>query len=142
MLINAPTKSLKTSVSFSNLCVGDYSQYGANLGVIPDQPITELLWISCIQYLIQFSQHSIKAVINFSSKLNAMQLGFARKLDFHICKTNIGMQMIDNSKFEIFGIIILFFWQILKTKSLNSLRRHLYQLTLAQMFLLECHFLP
>ena len=35
-----------------------------------------------------------------------MSLAFARKLDFHIRKTNIGAQKIDGSTLEIFGMVI------------------------------------
>lgn len=41
---------------------------------------------------------------------NIIKPSFVEKLGFFIQKTDISTQKIDNSKLEIFGIILAFFW--------------------------------
>lgn len=55
---------------------------------------------------IQKSQEQIEVLIDSGSKVNVMNLNFARKLGFHIWKTNIRAQKIDGSIAEIFRILI------------------------------------
>lgn len=65
----------------------------------------------CIYYLVQFHKNLewIKALLNSDSEVNAMNFKLARKLCFHIQKTNVGAQNIDGSIFETFKIIIIYF---------------------------------
>lgn len=47
--------------------------------------------VLCIQYLFYFQKDNaeVKALINLGSKVNAMTLEYALKLDLKICHTNI-----------------------------------------------------
>ena len=77
-------------------------------------PVTDsgekIVRILCIYYLVQFQgqegQEQISALFNSSSKVNAMNPAFARKLGLHIWKTNIGAQKIDGSTLKTFGMVI------------------------------------
>lgn len=71
--------------------------------------MSELEPISCIQYLTQFGQHLVKTPINSGSEVNLLQPNFARKLDLHVYKTDVGIQKINGSRLETFGMIIVFF---------------------------------
>ena len=54
----------------------------------------------------QKSQEQVRVLLNSVSKVNVMNPVFARKLGFHIQKTNVGAQKIDGSILETFGIVI------------------------------------
>ena len=41
----------------------------------------EVVRVPCIQYPVRFQEEQIKALLNSDSKVNAMNLNFARKLD-------------------------------------------------------------
>ena len=62
--------------------------------------------VPCIQYPIRFQKEQVKALFNSSSKVNAMNLDFARKLGLKVWKTNVGAQKINGSALETFRIII------------------------------------
>ena len=64
--------------------------------------------VPCIYYPIRFreSQEQVRALFDSGSKINAMSPAFVRKLDFHIQKTNIGAQKIDDSTLKTFGMVI------------------------------------
>ena len=73
----------------------------------------KIVSVPCTHYLIQYQesqgqkgQEQVKALLDSSSKVNAMSLAFARKLGLHIRKTNIKAQKMDNSALEIFGMVI------------------------------------
>lgn len=65
--------------------------------------------VSYIYYSILFKKDKIKALFDFSSKINAMSLGYALKLVLKICHTSIKAQKIDGSIFKIFGIVLASF---------------------------------
>lgn len=81
----------------------------ANPWVILDQPISDLPLVPCIWYFTQFSQYLIKTLISSDNKVNAMQPSFVSQIGFHIWKTDIGMQKIDNSRLKNFGMVYIFF---------------------------------
>ena len=66
----------------------------------------EVVRVPCIQYLVQFQEKQVKALLNSGSKVNVMNLDFARKLDLKIWKTNVGAQKIDGSALETFRMVI------------------------------------
>ena len=66
----------------------------------------EVVRVPCIQYPVQFQEEQVKALLNSSSEVNAMNPDFARKLGFKIWKTNVRAQKIDGSALETFGMII------------------------------------
>lgn len=69
-------------IAISTLVMG--ASMDANSRVIPNQPIAKLQQVLCIQYLAQFSQHLIQALINFGVKDNAMQANFVQNFGLHI----------------------------------------------------------
>ena len=60
----------------------------------------------CIHYPVQFLKEQVKALLNSSSKVNAINPNYAWKLGLEIQKTNVGAQKIDGSALETFGMII------------------------------------
>ena len=48
-------------------------------------------------------------LLDSGSKVNAINLTFARKLGLHIRKTNVGAQKIDGSTLKTFRIVIVDF---------------------------------
>ena len=64
--------------------------------------------VSCIYYLIQFQkgQKQVRALFDSNSKVNAMNPTFAQKLGFHIWKTNVGIQKIDDSILKTLEMVI------------------------------------
>lgn len=60
--------------------------------------------ISCIQYSVHFLSEFIIALIDSSSIVNAMTLGFAPKLELVFESTNIGVQKIDNTLFSTYAM--------------------------------------
>lgn len=69
-------------------------------------PKPKLRRVLCIQYLAQFRQNLVEALINSDKKVNAMQSSLAKILGFRICKTNVNVQKIDGSRLETFGMVI------------------------------------
>ena len=65
-------------------------------------------WVPYIHYLLCFQKYivRVKALINYSSEVNAMILNYALKLGLKVCYTNIGAQKIDGSIFEIFEMVL------------------------------------
>ena len=66
-----------------------------------------------IQYLIQFCQKNnehkdkdIRALIHSSSKVNVILTVYAIKLDLYTRKIDVGVQKIDKSDLDTFGIVI------------------------------------
>lgn len=64
-----------------------------------------------IWYLVQFQKDkdNIKALLDLSSKINAMNLLYTKKLGFQIRQTDIGAQKIDKSYLNMFEIVIVGF---------------------------------
>lgn len=56
--------------------------------------------------MIQFQNYKIQALINFSSKINAITLAYVAELGFTTQKTSIGVQKIDNLLLEIYDIVL------------------------------------
>lgn len=64
--------------------------------------------ILCIHYLLHFKKdlYEIRALINLSSEVNTITPAYATKLGLKIRKTNIKIQKIDNSTFNIFEMVL------------------------------------
>ena len=64
--------------------------------------------VPCIHYPVRFQkgQEQVKALLNSGSKVNIINLAFARKLGLYIRKTNVGAQKIDGSALETFEMVI------------------------------------
>lgn len=60
----------------------------------------------CTYYLVQFEKKQRKTLFNSRNKVNAMSPDIVEKLGPQVWKTNIGVQKIDGSMLEIFGIVI------------------------------------
>ena len=66
----------------------------------------EVVRVLCIYYPVQFQEEQVKALLDSSSKVNAMNLNYAWKLGLKIRRTNVGAQKIDGSALKTFGIVI------------------------------------
>ena len=64
-----------------------------------------------IHYLVWFQkgQEYIRALLDNSSKVNAINFTFTQKLGLNNWKTNVRAQKIDGSTLETFGMIIIDF---------------------------------
>ena len=62
--------------------------------------------VPCIHYLVQFQKEQVRALLDSSSKVNAMSPAYAGKLGLHIRKTNDGAQKIDGSALKTFEMVI------------------------------------
>ena len=69
----------------------------------------EVVKVPCIYYPVQFQEEQVKVLLDSSSKINTMNLNFARKLGLKVLKTNVGVQKIDGSALKIFGMVIVDF---------------------------------
>ena len=62
-----------------------------------------------IYYPVQFQKDkgaTICALIDLSSKINAMTLTYAKQLGLQVRRTDVGAQKIDGSFFQTFGMVI------------------------------------
>lgn len=66
-------------------------------------------WVSCIHYPVEFKKDEIRALMDSSSKVNAMTLGYALKLGLKICHTDIRAHKIDSSLLKTFGMVLASF---------------------------------
>ena len=66
----------------------------------------KIVRVPCIHYSVRFQEEQVKALLNSGSKVNVMNPDFAQKLGLKIRKTNIGVQKIDGSALETFGMVI------------------------------------
>ena len=75
-----------------------------------NNPLT-LDWVLHIHYPIWFkkSKIQVQALIDFSSKVNTMTLGYASKLDLKVRSTYVKAQKINGSIFKIFEIVLTSF---------------------------------
>ena len=62
--------------------------------------------VSYIYYLIWFKKNEIQALIDSSSKVNAMTLTYAAKLDFKVRHINIRALKVNSSTFDTFKIVL------------------------------------
>ena len=65
--------------------------------------------VPCIYYSVQFLKNkgaTIWALINLSSKVNAMTPAYAKQLGFQVRKTDVGAQKIEGSLLRTFGMVI------------------------------------
>lgn len=62
-----------------------------------------------IPFLAQYDRFSMEALIDLGSKINVMQPNFIRKQGFRIYKTNMDPPKIDNSRLNIYKMVILLF---------------------------------
>ena len=66
----------------------------------------EVVSMPCIQYSIRFQKEQIKALLDSSSEVNAMNPNIAQKVGLKFWKTNVGVQKIDDSALETFKMVI------------------------------------
>ena len=71
---------------------------GANLARVP-----------CIRYLINFGKKSVLALLDSGSEVNAVYPTFAKKLGLPIRPTDVGVQKIDGTTLETYGMVVAVF---------------------------------
>ena len=81
-------------------------------------PITDsgkeiVVRVPCIYYPVWFQkdqgqedQEQVKALLNSGSKVNAISPAYIERLGLKTWKTNVGVQKIDDSALETFGMVI------------------------------------
>ena len=65
--------------------------------------------VLCIRYLINFKKKSVLALLDLSSKVNAVNSAFTKELGLPIRPTDVGAQKIDKITLDIHGIIVAAF---------------------------------
>ncbi len=65
----------------------------------------ELELVPCIRYPVTFKDQT-KALMDSGSEVNAMSQAFAQQLDLKIRKTNVGVQKIDSTTLETYGMVV------------------------------------
>ena len=65
--------------------------------------------VPCIHYPVQFKMNKVRALINSSSEVNAITLGYTLKLGLKARHTNVGAQKIDGSTLKTFGMVLASF---------------------------------
>ena len=59
---------------------------------------------SCVYFSIWFKKKEVQTLIDLASEINTMTPAYASKLDLHVHQTNVGVQQIDGSTLQIFGM--------------------------------------
>ena len=73
------------------------------------QKVIVLDRVLCIYYLVQFRKNkeaTIWALIDWTSKVNAMTPAYAKQLGLYVQKIDVGAQKIDCSLLRTFGIVL------------------------------------
>lgn len=65
--------------------------------------------VPCIHYPVRFKKDKAQVLINSESEVNTMTLVYISKLGLKVRLTNIKVQKVDSSTFEIFGIVLASF---------------------------------
>ena len=84
----------------------------------------EVVRVPCIHYPVWFQEEQIRALLDSSSKVNVINLAYAKMLGLKTQKTTVGAQIIDSSALETFGMVIADFQMEDKGGSLNSFKKH------------------
>ena len=66
----------------------------------------KVIRVPCIYYPVRFQEEQVKALLDSGSKVNAINLDYARKLGLKIQRTNVGAQKIDSSTLKTFEMVI------------------------------------
>ena len=70
---------------------------------------SNLVRVSCIRYPINFRKRSMLALLDSSSEINAIHPAFAKELGFPIRPTDVGVQKIDGTTLETYGMVVAAF---------------------------------
>ena len=67
--------------------------------------------VPCIHYPVQFQgdQEQVRALLNSGSKTNVISPAYAKRLGLKTQMINVGVQKIDGSALETFGMVIVDF---------------------------------
>ena len=66
----------------------------------------EVIRVPCINYPVQFQEEQVRALLNSGSEINAINPAYAERLNLKTWKINVGVQKIDGSALEMFGMVI------------------------------------
>ena len=83
----------------------------ANKEAVEDSknPRSKLARVLCIRYSINFRTKFVLALFDLSSKINAVYPTFAKELGLSIKLIDIGVQKIDSSMLDTYGIVVTAF---------------------------------
>ncbi len=73
----------------------------------------ELEWVLCIWYLVTFKNQT-EVLLDWKSKVNAINQAFVLQLDLKTQKTNVRAQKMDSTTLEIYRIIVSIFFVLNK----------------------------
>ena len=65
--------------------------------------------VPCIRYTNNFGKKSVSALLDSGSEVNAIYLAFAKKLGLTIRSTDVGVQKIDGTMLETYGMVVAAF---------------------------------
>ena len=84
-----------------------------------------LAQVPCIRYSISFQKKFVLvlALLDSSSRVNAIHLTFAKELDLPIRPTDVEIQKIDGTMLNTFGIIVVAFSVMHKTHRVRFLEK-------------------
>ena len=74
-----------------------------------ENPRSNFAQIPCIRYPINFRKQSVLALLDLGSKVNTIYPTFVKELGLPIRLIDVGVQKIDSSMLDTFGIIVAAF---------------------------------
>ena len=77
-------------------------EVGGNLGA-------NLARVSCIRYPINFGKKSVLALLDLGNEVNTVHPAFAKELGLPIRSTDVGVQKIDDTTLETYGMVVAAF---------------------------------
>ena len=70
---------------------------------------SNLAYVPCIRYLINFKKKSVLALLNLGSEVNTVHPAFTKELGLPIRLTNVGTQKINGTMLETYRIVVTVF---------------------------------
>ena len=85
------------------------ARIGKNGGKSKSQYLKNLARVPCIRYHINFGKQSVSTLFDSGSEINAIYPAFAKKLGLSIKAIDIGVQKIDGTTLDIYGMVVAAF---------------------------------
>ena len=95
-------KLVTVSATSTPVTVAREEGVGENLGA-------NLARVPCICYPINLEKKSVMAFLDSGSEVNAVYLTFAKELGLSIRPTDVGVQKIDGTMLETYGVVVAAF---------------------------------
>ena len=102
-------------------------------------------YVPYIQYLIQFKKDTnnaqVQALIDSGSKENAIHPTFAKQLGLSIKQTDVGVQKIDDTMLDIYGLVVAVFLVIDKANRVRFFEETFLMANISPEVVLRMYFL-